>query len=111
MDIAVRLSVRRDVALTAPQFRVPPGELGAARAGQLPRLHGRRPRPDGGDARRDARGDRRTSATRHGRDRAGGLRAAARVAADLRIHEVVDAPNWVVGCFVPEAIFDEEAGR
>jgi acetamidase/formamidase len=33
------------------------------------------------------------------------------VAADLRIHEVVDAPNWVVGCFVPEAIFDEEAGR
>jgi acetamidase/formamidase len=33
------------------------------------------------------------------------------VAADLRIHEVVDAPNWVVGCFVPEAIFDGKAGR
>ena len=20
------------------------------------------------------------------------------------IHEVVDAPNWVVGCFIPEAL-------
>jgi acetamidase/formamidase len=28
------------------------------------------------------------------------------VAVDLRIHEVVDAPNWVVGAFVPESIFD-----
>jgi acetamidase/formamidase len=24
----------------------------------------------------------------------------------LRIHEVVDVPNWVVGCFVPDAIFE-----
>jgi acetamidase/formamidase len=31
------------------------------------------------------------------------------VAADLRIHEVVDAPNWVVGAFVPESIF--QGGR
>jgi acetamidase/formamidase len=28
------------------------------------------------------------------------------VAADLRIHEVVDTPNWVVGAFIPEAIFE-----
>jgi acetamidase/formamidase len=27
------------------------------------------------------------------------------VAADLRIHEIVDAPNWVVGAFLPEALF------
>jgi acetamidase/formamidase len=35
--------------------------------------------------------------------------AVASVAADLRIHEVVDAPNWVVGAFIPEEIF--ERGR
>ena len=32
--------------------------------------------------------------------------ALASVACDLRIHEVVDAPNWVVGLFLPQAIFD-----
>ena len=32
--------------------------------------------------------------------------AVTSVAADLRIHEVVDAPNWVVGAFIPEAIFE-----
>ena len=31
--------------------------------------------------------------------------AIASVAVDLRIHEVVDAPNWVVGAFLPQAIF------
>ena len=29
----------------------------------------------------------------------------ASVAADLRISEIVDAPNWVVTCAVPKAIF------
>jgi acetamidase/formamidase len=32
--------------------------------------------------------------------------AIASVAVDLRIHEVVDAPNWVVGAFIPESIFE-----
>ncbi len=32
--------------------------------------------------------------------------AAVSVACDLRIHEVVDAPNWVVGCFIPQSIFE-----
>ena len=27
------------------------------------------------------------------------------LAADLKITEVVDAPNWIVGCFVPDAVF------
>ena len=31
--------------------------------------------------------------------------AVCSVACDLRVHEVVDAPNWVVGMFLPEAIF------
>lgn len=30
--------------------------------------------------------------------------ALASVACDLRIHEVVDAPNRVVGCFIPDAL-------
>jgi acetamidase/formamidase len=29
----------------------------------------------------------------------------ASVAADLRISEIVDAPNWIVSAFIPEAIF------
>jgi len=28
--------------------------------------------------------------------------------AQLGVHEVVDQPNWVVGMFLPLAIFDEE---
>ncbi len=32
--------------------------------------------------------------------------AICSVASDLRIHELVDAPNWVVGAFLPESIFE-----
>ena len=42
-----------------------------------------------------------------GRDRREAY-AIASVAADLRIHEVVDAPNWMVGAFLPLDIFDGE---
>jgi acetamidase/formamidase len=41
---------------------------------------------------------------RHGLERQEAY-ALASVAVDLRIHEVVDAPNWVVGAFVPDEIF------
>jgi len=37
--------------------------------------------------------------------------ALCSVAADLRIHEVVDAPNWVVGAFIPETIFEGGSRR
>jgi acetamidase/formamidase len=30
----------------------------------------------------------------------------ASVAADLRISEIADAPNWIVSAFLPEAIFE-----
>ncbi|HET9123993.1 MAG TPA: acetamidase/formamidase family protein, partial [Solirubrobacteraceae bacterium] len=40
----------------------------------------------------------------HGRSREEAY-AIASVACDLKIHELVDAPNWVVGCWLPEAIF------
>ena len=35
--------------------------------------------------------------------------AFASVAVDLRIHEVVDAPNWVVGAWLPEALLERRA--
>jgi acetamidase/formamidase len=35
--------------------------------------------------------------------------ASASVAVDLRIHEVVDAPNWVVGAWLPEALLEARA--
>jgi acetamidase/formamidase len=37
--------------------------------------------------------------------------ALCSVAADLRIHEVVDAPNWVVGAFLPDDIFTGGGAR
>jgi acetamidase/formamidase len=42
---------------------------------------------------------------RYGRSREEAY-AIASVAVDLRIHEVVDTPNWVVGAFLPQAIFN-----
>jgi acetamidase/formamidase len=36
--------------------------------------------------------------------------ALCSVAVDLRIHEVVDAPNWVVGAFLPDDIFEKGDG-
>ena len=35
-----------------------------------------------------------------------GAYAICSVASDLRIHELVDAPNWVVGAFLPESVFE-----
>jgi acetamidase/formamidase len=30
------------------------------------------------------------------------------LAGDLKVTEVVDAPNWMVGCFMPDAVFTNE---
>ena len=37
--------------------------------------------------------------------------ALCSVAVDLRIHEVVDAPNWVVVAFLPDDIFTGGGNR
>jgi acetamidase/formamidase len=107
MDVVIRLTARRDFSVDAPQFHLPAGaELEDVRTS----FHvctgvG----PDLMEASRDAV----RAAIAHLGDRCGLEReeayAVASVAADLRIHEVVDAPNWVVGAFIPEAIF--EGGR
>lgn len=103
MDIAVRLDVRRDVAIPAPQYVVAPGELARTEAGGYHVCTG--VGPDLMEATRDAT----RAAIAHIGERRGGTvqeaYALVSVACDLRIHEVVDAPNWVVGCFVPDALF------
>jgi len=33
------------------------------------------------------------------------------VAVDLKICEIVDAPNWLVGAFLPMSLFDEVVSR
>jgi len=103
MDIAVRLDVRRDVAIAAPQYVVPPGELARVEADGHHVCTG--VAPDLMEATRDAT----RAAIAHIVERRGGTvqeaYALVSVACDLRIHEVVDVPNWVVGCFVPDGLF------
>jgi acetamidase/formamidase len=107
MDIAVRLDVRRDLRIDAPQFVVRDDPV--ARARPVREQHvctgvG----PDLYEASRDAVRALVEHLVQHrGRDRAEAY-AIASVAADLRIHEVVDAPNWVVGASLPLDIFREE---
>jgi acetamidase/formamidase len=108
MDVVVRLSVRRDFSVAAPQYDVPAGALAETEESSCHVCTG--VGPDLMEAARDAvRATITYVGERYGLDREEAY-ALASVAADLRIHEVVDAPNWVVGSFVPESIF-VEGGR
>jgi len=103
MDVTVRLSVRRDFQIDAPQYRVPEGMLGAEQQSAYHVCTG--VGPDLMDATRDAvRAAIRHLEEHRGLDRREAY-ALCSVAADLRIHEVVDAPNWVVGLFLPDDVF------
>jgi acetamidase/formamidase len=101
MEIALRLHVRRDLRIAAPQLSVP----------------SRQTRSPGGehvttgvaadlfDATRDAV----RAMIEHLVDRRGltpeeGY-AVVSVAGELRIHEIVNVPHWVVGAAIPDAIF------
>src|ERR687897_281512 len=93
----------------APQFRIPPGAL--------PRTEGTGYHvstgvgPDLMEATKQA--------VRATMEHLGDVRGLSReeayalcsVAVDLRIHEVVDAPNWVVGAFLPDDIFTGGVNR
>jgi acetamidase/formamidase len=108
MDVVVRLSVRRDFAIAAPHYDVPAGAVARSEASSFHVCTG--VGPDLMEAARDAvRATISYLGERYGLDREEAY-ALASVAADLRIHEVVDAPNWVVGSFVPQSIF-VEGGR
>src|SRR5579862_9168474 len=104
MKVAVRLSVRRDFSIDAPQYHLPPGALAQHEQSGYHVCTG--VGPDLMEASRDAvRAAIRFLGERYGLGREEAY-AVTSVAADLRIHELVDAPNWVVGAFVPEGIFD-----
>jgi acetamidase/formamidase len=104
MEVVVRLSVRRAFRVYAPQYRLPAGALAEGERSAYHVCTG--VGPDLLEAARDAvRATIRRLEEEHGlgRDEAYAL---CSVAVDLRIHEVVDAPNWVVGAFLPEDIFE-----
>jgi acetamidase/formamidase len=103
MEVVVRLSIRRDLAVDAPQYRLPEGWLAAGEQSAYHVCTG--VGPDLMEAARDAvRAAIRRLQERHGLEREEAY-ALCSVAADLRIHEVVDAPNWVVGAFLPDDVF------
>jgi len=106
MDITVRLSVRRDMSIAAPQYHLAAGDLARTEGGTHHVTTG--VGPDLMEAAREAtRAMIGHLGSRYGLDRQEAY-ALCSVACDLRIHEVVDVPNWVVGMFLPESIL---AGR
>lgn len=106
MNVVVRLSVRRDMNIDAPRYHLPAGALADHVQSSFAVCTG--VGPDLMEATRDAvRATIGFLGDHHGLDREEAY-AVASVAVDLHIHEVVDAPNWVVGAFIPESIFVEE---
>lgn len=104
MRAVVRLSVRKDLHVTAPEFITPGPRLGAVSAGGFYGTDG--VGPDLMGAARDA--------VRRMIDylgRAHGLSPIdayllCSVAIDLKISEIVDAPNWIVTAYCPLSIFN-----
>ena len=107
MRTRVRLDVVRDARLPAPQLRRPPGSL-TPRVDHAGWYATTGVEPDLMEASRSAV---RAMIDHLGRER-GLSRADAYIlcslAGDLKICEVVDAPNWIVGCFMPDAVFASE---
>jgi len=105
MDVVVRLSVRRDFRIEAPQYRLPEGALAASEQSAYHVCTG--VGPDLMEAAKDAV---RATIQRLEEERGFAREEAyalCSVAVDLRIHELVDAPNWVVGAFLPDDIFEK----
>jgi len=105
MDVILGFTVREDFTIETPHYRLPPGALAATEQGAYHVATG--VAPDLQEASRQAVHEAMEFlGERHGLDREEAY-ALCSVAGDLRIHEVVDAPNWVVGMFLPETIFEK----
>jgi acetamidase/formamidase len=104
MTVSLRLSVRHDLAIDTPEFDVTrPLERPAAAAAGYHAVCG--VAPDLMVATRQAVERMIAHITgRYGLDDAQAY-ALCSVAVDLRLSEVVDAPNWVVSAFLPKDIF------
>jgi acetamidase/formamidase len=104
MRTLVRLTVRKDVRVTGPEFLTAPGAAAERPVGQRYATDGIGP-----DLLAAARDATRRMIDWLGREH--GLSAAdayllCSVAVDLRISEIVDMPNFVVTAHCPVAIFD-----
>jgi acetamidase/formamidase len=104
MRASVRLTVRKDISVPAPQFQTA-GPL-AQRANTGPYYVTDGIGPDLREAARDA-----VRAMIAHLERTYGLSRVeaymlCSVAVDLKLCEVVDAPNWVVGAFLPLSLFE-----
>jgi len=100
MTATLRFGIRRDLRITAPEFETPT-------AGSLPGRHYVTTgiAPDLMDATKGAvRAMIARLVASHGLSREEAY-VLCSVAADLKISEVVDAPNWVVSAFLPLALF------
>jgi acetamidase/formamidase len=107
MTVTMRVAVRRDLAVDTPQFDVRrPLERATAAAAGYHATTGIA--PDLMAATRQSiegmiayLGDRHSLSPQE-------AYALCSVAVDLKISEVVDAPNWIVSAFLPKDLFDEE---
>ena len=105
MDVTLRLTLIKDKHIDAPQLYLS-REVPSQRATAFHVCMG--VGPDLTEAARDAvRAAISYLVEEHGLEREAAY-ALCSVAADLRIHEIVDTPNWVVGCHVPLDIFGSE---
>jgi acetamidase/formamidase len=105
MRTRIRVDLVRDARLHAPQLRRPPGSL-TPRVDHAGWYATTGVEPDLMEASRAA-----VRAMIEHLGRARGLSGAdayilCSLAGDLKICEVVDTPNWVVACFMPDAIFE-----
>lgn len=107
MTVTLRLSVRRDLEIETPEFEVTrPLERPAAATAGYHATTGVGP-----DLMKAVRASIERMIAylerRYGLDREQAY-ALCSVAVDLRISEVVDAPNWVVSAFLPKDLFTGE---
>jgi len=102
MRVAVRLRVRRDLSLRAPAFET----FGAAPADRATKgsFVTTGVGPDLMAAARDSVSAMIDHLMATARLDANEAYALCSVAVDLRIHEIVDVPNWVVGAWLPHGI-------
>ena len=100
MEIALRVAVRRDMRISAPQLIAPAPKAPAAGAVRITT-------GVAGDLLEAARDATRAMVELLSAEfdlAPDEAYALTSVAADLRIHEIVNAPNWIVGMSLPEAV-------